>query len=84
MSALYVYNDEHGIDTKFEISHVRDRKAAGKQWQIPCHYNEETREVETIEEIEEKRHKQDEVDKEIALSKKNKVDQDIPGESGVI
>jgi len=53
MSAKYVYEDEEGINNKFEISDVRDRKVMGKNFVIPCRYIEETREVKMQEEIEE-------------------------------
>ena len=36
-----------------ELSNVRDRKSNGKNFLIPCKYFEESREVRTVEEIEE-------------------------------
>lgn len=51
LSAKYVYLDKEGINTEMLISDVRDRKSSGKQWKIPCQYNDETKEVQMIEEI---------------------------------
>ena len=53
MSAKYNYTDAHGIQTQFELNDVRDRKGSGKKFQIQCRYVEETREVKTIEELDE-------------------------------
>ena len=46
-----IYLDKDGIMTELEIDNVRDRKSSGKQWKIPCQYNDETKEVQMIEEI---------------------------------
>ena len=51
LSAKYKYLDKDGIMTELEIDNVRDRKSSGKQWKIPCQYNDETKEVQMIEEI---------------------------------
>jgi hypothetical protein len=53
LSAKYIYEDEHGINTRLDLADVRDRKANGKAFQIPCKYIEETREVKMVEELEE-------------------------------
>jgi len=47
----YVYNNEEGTDTKFVIDMVRDGKLRGKQFEIPCQYIWENKEVKTVEEI---------------------------------
>lgn len=53
MSVKYIYDDEQGVNTHFELDYVRDRKASGKRWQIPTKYLDETKEVKTIEELDE-------------------------------
>jgi hypothetical protein len=59
MEVKYVYNDEQGTDTKFQVNFVRDPKSAGKHWEIPARYIAETKEVKTIEELEEEEFKQE-------------------------
>jgi len=56
----YLYVDENdGTHTKFQIDAVRDPKLLNgkKTFDIPCQYNFNTREVKTIEEIEEEKQK---------------------------
>jgi len=51
----YLYEEENsGEFTKFKLDLVRDPKHNGKQFEIPCKYNFDTKEVLTISEIEEK------------------------------
>ena len=52
-SVKYIYDDKDGVNTHMELSNVRDRKSNGKNFLIPCKYFEESREVRTVEEIEE-------------------------------
>lgn len=51
LSAKYSYTDKNGVFNKFELNDIRDRKASGKQYNLPCKYIEETREVKMQEEI---------------------------------
>lgn len=51
--AKYLYEKEdEGTNTKFVITKVRDGKMRGKQFEIPCEYNWETKEVKRIDELE--------------------------------
>lgn len=56
----YIYdNEEDGTHTKFQIDAVRDPKITNgkKTFQIPCVYDWQTKEVHTIEEVQEKENK---------------------------
>ena len=53
LSAKYLYTDKEGINNKFELGDIRDRKSTGKNYVIACKYIEETREVKTQEELDE-------------------------------
>jgi len=52
MSAKYLYEDNDGFNTYFELGDIRDSKAGGKTYKISCNYDKITREVKTISEIE--------------------------------
>lgn len=47
----YVYEDESGENTKFIIDAARDPKIKGKKWELPCKYIWETKEVKTVDEL---------------------------------
>ena len=55
LSAKYIYSDSDGIDTKLELGDIRDGKSNDKTIVIPCKYIDETREIKTLEELEEER-----------------------------
>lgn len=63
MSAKYNYRTKDGIETELEINDVRDRKISGKAYKIPCNYSEETKEVKTIEELDEEQRAKDQQEK---------------------
>jgi len=49
----YVYDDQTGENTKFQLISVRDSKFKGKTFEIPCKYNWDSKEVKLVSEIEE-------------------------------
>jgi len=49
----YIYDDELGENTKFQLISARDSKYRQKQMEIHCKYLWETKEVKTIQELEE-------------------------------
>jgi hypothetical protein len=72
MSAKYNYKDNNGTETQFEINDVRDRKSSGKKFEIVCRYDESTREVKTIEEVdEEERAKENVTSNKVMLDNKS-------------
>jgi hypothetical protein len=52
MSAKYLYADNDGIDTYFDVDDIRDSKTGHKKFKIPCKYIRDTKEVKLLEEIE--------------------------------
>lgn len=82
LSAKYIYEDQYGINTKFILSDIRDRKNNGKKFEIPCKYFEETNEVKMQEEIDEE---QKDINEKIAKEEfKNKTKDIIPESTKVI
>ena len=51
MSAKYLYADNDGVDTYFDVDDVRDSKHGAKRFKITTKYVRETREVLTQEEF---------------------------------
>lgn len=82
LSAKYLYEDQHGINTKFILDDIRDRKSSGKKFEIPCKYFDETKEVKMQEEIDEE---QRDINEKIAKEEfKNKTKDIIPEPTKVI
>jgi hypothetical protein len=49
LACKYLYSGTDGLDTYFEITHVRDAKFRGKSMKIPCSYDWDTKIVSRIE-----------------------------------
>jgi len=53
----YLYEDEKGELTKFDITKIREGKMRGRKWQIACRYDWDSKRVELVEELGEKEKK---------------------------
>jgi hypothetical protein len=52
LSAKYLYAGNDGLDTYFDVDDIRESKTGAKKFRIPCKYNRETKEIQTLEELE--------------------------------